>query len=92
MHVDDALVAEVAVVPDPLEQGPAAEHVPGDVSHLAQQAELGHRQVHLLLTAAKDARRTVEDQRAVRGIQDARPVLPRHRVGRHGGPHGRSTP
>ena len=73
MHVDEAPVTEVAVAPHPVEQRLAAEHPAGARCQLAQQPELGLREVHLLLLAA--ARALVRDDLEVTEAQARVPRL-----------------
>jgi hypothetical protein len=52
VYVDETAVAEVAVAPHPLEQHLPAEHAPGVLRQLAEQAELGLGEVDLVATGA----------------------------------------
>ena len=76
MDVDDALVAEVAAVPHPLEQRAPAQHPAGRGGQLAQQPELGQREVDLLAAATDDAGADVEDERSAFGVEDEAGLLP----------------
>ena len=87
MDVDDALVAEVAAVPHPFQQGAPAQHPAGRGGQLAQQPELGQREVDLLTTAAHDAGADVEDERSTFGVENQAGLLNRGTsTGRHGDP------
>jgi hypothetical protein len=85
MDIDDPLVSEVAAFPDPFEEGPAAEHPAGGGGQLAEQPELGEREVDLLAAAADHAGADVEDERAAFGVENEGGLLGgRATGGRHG--------
>lgn len=80
MGIDEPAVAQVVVAPHPLEQLVTAQHRPGVIGELAQQAVLGAGQAHLdpvtqhhLLISTQLDRTEAHD---VLAVAPARPVSP----------------
>jgi hypothetical protein len=64
VDVDEPLVTEEAVLPNPLQELLAAQDTAGRGGQLAQQPELGERQVQLVVTPVHGAALLAEHQRS----------------------------